>query len=167
MTLASALSSLALSACADHDITVAGHDFHLSPAYVEGWVPNGSDETVYRVNISNMTDPCTFWRADDPVAIPQDALWFQLGAEGPLFLDGRRHPAFVVAALCISDTLPCSATIPTHRIFHTSGDEVFEADDERLHVSLQFTHEGWPPDFSRELDEPFDVDLETDYTDCE
>lgn len=166
-TVSSLLSGLALSGCSGHDISVAGHDFHLSRAYVEEWIPDGTDEPVALVHISNLTDPCTFWGADDPVATPQDELWFQLGHEGPVSLDGTRHPAFSAATICISDTIPCSASTPSHQIFHTSGDEVFEADDERLHVALRFTHEGWPPDVSRELEEPFDVDLHTDYTSCE
>lgn len=169
ITLASALASLALSACADHDITVAGHDFHLSPAYVAERTRDEADNPMYQVHLSNMRDPCDFWGTQEPVAIrtAQDDLWFQLTATGPVYLDGTRTPGLAAALICISDTIPCGGTIPTHQFFHTSGDEVFEVEGDRLHVSLRFTHEGWSPGIVRPLDEPFEVDLETGYTSCE
>lgn len=161
------LGLLASSACADHDITVAGHDFHLSPAYVAERTRDEADNPLYQVNVTNLSHPCDFWGTQEPVATAQDDLWFQLNPSGPVYLDGSRTPGLAAALICISDTIPCGATIPTHQIFHTSGDEVFEVDGDRLRVSLRFTHEGWPPGIVRPLDEPFDVELETSYKSCE
>ena len=153
----------AVAGCDPPDVTIAGHEFHLSRAVVVFGEEGSQWEGLYSFEIRNMEDPCQ-WPID--MLPPRlDDLWLLIHHRGALTLEGPPHPLLGRVEVAIGGDPAEFETL----VYGTSGGEIVEITEGRLHLEIALTHAGETP-FEGPwtlLDEPVAVELDLPYTTCD
>jgi hypothetical protein len=159
-------SGLVGTGCDRPDLTVLGHDIHLSQAAVRPQVDPFTGAVFLRLEIVNVADPCFELVNGVPDTEFLDDTLFEMVSDGPVALQG---PATSEAFEGMSLFLVEDSGRGQGRSLLTSGNEIVEGQAGRFRLDLMFTHEGvpWEREYAEPLDVPIPVELDIPYTICD
>lgn len=152
--------------CDRPDLTIDGHDIHLSHAAVRPQVDPFTGAVFLRLEIVNVADRCFELVNGVPDTEFLDDTLFEMVSDGPVALQG---PVTSEAFEGMSLFLVEDSGRGRGRSLLTSGNEIVVGQAGRFRLDLMFTHEGvpWEREYAEPLDVPIPVELDIPYTICD